>query len=324
MIGARRATLVRGLPVAFVLVVLGALALTFDGGAEPARARPTVSRAGFPRDVALPDGTTLHLDAPPVAVLPAASGSVDLVAALLPPARVVALPGPALLWSVLQDDEHAWPDVPRFPRYLAEPILALRPDLVLAHDWQDAQTTARLREAGLPLVLLTDPRTWDEARAQLRLAGRLFGVEAAAERVIDETETRLATIVPPEPAPRALFFTHGGAGGWVAGAGTTNDEQARLAGVRNLAAEAGRSGHTSITLEDLITLDPGVFVVPGPSREGGLSTRAFLLAEPALATLAAVRGERIVEIDGWLYTTTSHHIVDGALQLAERLEALDR
>lgn len=311
----------------FVTGVLLALLLR-DGDAIPVEAAPpdaasASAAAGFPRRVAWPDGTVVELRSAPTAVVAAAGGSIDLLVALHTPERTAALPEPALAWSVLHEERGAWGHVPVFTRYLAEPILALRPDLVLVHDWQDMQTTSRLREAGVPVVVLTDPRTWDEARAQIRQVARLLGAEDRAEAVLRRYEDVLSRIEHPEPAPTALCVTHGGAGGWVAGAGTTNHEMLRLAGVRNLAAEVGRTGHGSLTFEELLHLDPEWLVVPA-SRESGLSTREVLLSEPALATLRAVRDHRIVEIDGWLYTTTSHHLVDGAAQLAERLLARAR
>ncbi len=281
---------------------------TSPGGRSPDGAAVTDR---FPRDVALPGGDVLHLDAPPRAVLPAASGGVDLLCALLPPERLAGLPTQAERYSGVRDPDSPYLARPRFAVYEAERVLALRPDLVLAHAWQSPDTTARLRETGVPVVLLPDPSDWAGVEELLGLVGRLTGTDEAAAALVGSCRARLdaiAEVAARRPEWTALAYSHGGMGGTVAGAGTTNDEILRLAGLRNVAP---RPGHGPLTFEELLVLDPDVIVVGGPAdaQDAG-GTERVLRGEPALAGLRAVAEDRLVVLDSWLYTTLSHHLLD--------------
>ena len=254
------------------------------------------------------------------AVLPASAGAVDLVARLLPPERVCAMPAQALRYSGLRDASNPHLALPTFAVYESERVLDHKPDLVLAHGWQKLDTTSRLREAGIPVVVLHDAVDWQEIRAQILEVGRLLDVEPEAELLVagyDRRLTSLNTELTGQRRPTALCYTNGGAGGWVAGAGTTNDTALELAGLRNLAAESGRRGHVSITFEELLLLDPEIIVVGGEAdaqQPGG--TAELLRTAPALAELRAVREGGVLVLDSWLYTTTSHHVVDAAVEMA--------
>jgi ABC-type Fe3+-hydroxamate transport system substrate-binding protein len=104
------------------------------------------------------------------------------VTALIEPARVAGFPEQALEYSVLHDDDPRFAATPRFVAYLAEPVLALEPDLVLIDPWQAPETTARLRAAGVKVVALPEIRGWSEARSALELAARELHAEPKRPR----------------------------------------------------------------------------------------------------------------------------------------------
>ncbi len=312
------------LPLA-VLLLLSLLLLWTEGSEQGQQREPRGAardgsvQSGFPRDVPLPGGETLHLERAPQAVVAAASGSVDLVCALIPPERVAGIPGSSERYSGLRDADSPYLARPRFQQYEAERLLQLRPDLVLAYPWQSADTTARLREAGVVVVLLPDPTDWPSLQVQVRSLGLLLGAEQAAsdllERCTEQVE-RLEQAATGRPEWTAVAYSNGGAGGYAAGSGTTNDEILRLAGFRNIAP---RAGHTALTFEELLVLDPDALLVGGQAEAqhaGG--TAGLLRTEPALASLRAVVEDRIIVLDSWLYTTLSHHLLDAAERVLEQ------
>jgi ABC-type Fe3+-hydroxamate transport system substrate-binding protein len=260
-----------------------------------------------------------RLDGAPQAILPAAAGSVDLACALVPPERIAALPEAALRYSGLRDPESPYLARPRFDLYEAERILKAAPDLVLAHPWQNPDTTERLREAGVDVLVLPDPKNWPGVAEQIHQLGVRLGAEAAASDLLERCEVQLAGIREEASARKpltVLAYNHGGTGGLVAGAGTTHDEVFRLAGLRNLAP---RPGHAAMSFEELLMLDPDVLVISQSglqSARGG--TLSVLRSEPALAGLGAVVDDQIVVLDAWLYTTLSHHILDAAEEVLQQ------
>jgi iron complex transport system substrate-binding protein len=291
------------------------------------RSEPPTSSARDVRRHALPDGGELVLAGSPQHIVPAAAGSVDLLCELVPPERIAALPDQALRYSGLRDPGDPHLARPRFDAYEAEPLLAAEPDLVIAHGWQRGETTARLREAGVPVLVLGDPTSWAETRDVITLLGRILDAEDAAADLVARYDERVDALAARRALrgarPTALAYSNGGAGGWVAGADTTCHEFMELAGLDNLAARDGQTGHRTITYEELLLLDPDVFVVSGAAdaqSPGG--TAALLRNEPALASLRAVAADRILVLEPWLYTSVSQHVVDAAEQLADSLDAL--
>jgi ABC-type Fe3+-hydroxamate transport system substrate-binding protein len=298
--------------------------------AAPERAASTGQSAaamlagGFPREVQAPDGTQLRLAAPPQRVVAGASGVGDILCELLPPERLAGLPDQMRDYSSHRAPDDPWLARPSFHVFAAEPVLALRPDLVVADHWQPAETSARLREAGLPVLVIDDLERLEDVRAAVGLLGRALGEETRAEQLLaamDERIARLAAGAGARRGLRALAYTNGGTGGWAAAQGTSADEWIGLAGLTN--ALASREGHVRFSFEELLTLDPDVLVVCGadnPDERGG--TEALVRDEPLLAGLRARRRGLIVTLPSWLFSTNSHNIVTAAEELAQRLDAL--
>jgi ABC-type Fe3+-hydroxamate transport system substrate-binding protein len=121
-----------------------------------------------------------------------------------------------------------------------------------------------------------------------------------------------------------MTYTNLGAGGWTSGARTTGDVLIALAGLGNAAAKAGLVGDAPADGERLLALAPDVFVVGQPDRsEHAPPSAEFLLAEPALARLEAVRARRIVTLPPALFTSASPELLRGAERLVEQLERLE-
>jgi iron complex transport system substrate-binding protein len=306
------------------------LALLLSGcGPSPAPGSPSSespaasASAGFPREVVAPDGVVLRLPSRPERVVGGTSGVGDILCELLPPERFAGLPTQMRDYSSHRSADDPWLARPSFNVYAAEPVLALGPDLVVADRWQPAETSIRLREAGLPVLVIDDLERLQDVRAAMRLLGRALGEEQRAEQVLaalDERLARLRESVGARGGLRALAYTNGGTGGWAAGGGTSADEWIVLAGLAN--AVADRDGHVRFSFEELLTLDPDVIVVCGadnPDERGG--TEALVTAEPLLAGLRARRRGLIVSMPSWLFSTNSHNIVTAAEELAQKLDA---
>jgi len=265
-------------------------------------------------------------------VIPTSASAVDFASALLEPERIVALPDQALEYSVLHTLPPSFVRTARFDVYLAEPILALGPNLVLADAFQAPETSQRLIQAGVEVLTLPVIGSWSDARAALLQLGERFGRAERARELCAELDARVASLEQRAPSagrPRAVVYSSFGGVGSTAGADTTIGDVLRLAGLDNAAALAGRSGHSDLSFEALIALDPDLIVVSAPLKAppsaqgdlGGASERV-LVAAPALAELRAVRERRIVALPAWLFATNSFEIVRAAELLSERVGSL--
>jgi iron complex transport system substrate-binding protein len=291
----------------------------------PARASgvPQVPRGGFPLRLHL-ENAELVLARPPARILATNAAWLDYVSALVGPERCAAVPAEAFGYSRLSGQEESpWGALPRLASFSGEHVLALAPDLVLAHRWQSAETLAAISAARVPVLVLDVPESWEAVLDTLELLGALLDEPGRAQELALELEARrtaLANRAARFAGQRGLCYTNLGAGGWVAGGRTTGDVLLTLAGLTNAAAVSGIVGDAPAEKERLFALAPDVIVVGRPDRsESAPPSAEFLLGDPALEALPAVRDRRIVALPPQLFTTASPELLRGAEVLVDEL-----
>ncbi len=261
---------------------------------------------------------------PPQRILPTNASALDYVYDIAGPERIVAIPATAAEFCAVPLDAERWGPGRTFDQFSAEVLLAFDPDLVVVSPWQDRSTLDRLREHGLAVLELASVRTLDDVRASLEAVGEATGEPARAREWIvsfDERVAHLRRDAARRGRVTGLVYTNYGSGGWVAGGGTTADLLLELAGIVNVAAERGFEGHNEVSIEELLTFDPDVIVISRPSDAYG-ATRANLESQEALAGLRALRSGAVIELEASLFSTASHHLLDGAEALAAALDRL--
>jgi iron complex transport system substrate-binding protein len=247
------------------------------------------------------------------------------------PEDLLALPEQVDSWSAQDFGHGGWEKLPRFARFVAEPLLVLQPGLVVTHDWQAGDTTKILKDRGIPVLTLGSGTSYADLRASIEKLGAGLKREDRARTALaalDARVTELAARRAPFAGVRVLVYTNDGAGGWASGARTTADTILALAGFANAAAGAGLEGHAEFGFERLLVLDPDLIVTGARARgETGSTTRSVIESTAALATLRARREQRFVVLPAELLSSDSQHIVDAAERLqveAARVLALPR
>ncbi|MFN0242142.1 MAG: ABC transporter substrate-binding protein [Planctomycetota bacterium] len=259
-------------------------------------------------------------------LLPTTAAAAEFLALLVPAERIVALPEQVDDFSSMDFRRDGFEKLPRFARYVAEPLIALRPDLVITHAWQAAETTHVLRQSGLDVLVLDSASSYDDVRATIAKLGERLGVVERARQVSSELDERIARVrvgAAARASWRALVYSNDGSGGWTAGANTTVHALLTMVGVRNAAAEAGLEGHVALDFERVVALAPDVFVVSRPGRgDGDIATIGVLESAGALANLPAIRERRVAVISSALLTADSPTLVDAAELLAREIDRL--
>lgn len=263
---------------------------------------------------------------PPQRIVCANTASTEFVCRLVSADRIAAFPEQVDAYSTLDLRSHGFEKVTRFPRYVAEAVLALKPDIVLTHEWQNAQTTSVLRGQGIDVVVLKSAQSYEDIRDTLVELGRRLQCEENAAKVVaglDERVAQLRAGASTRSMLRAMVYSNDGTGGSTAGAHTTVDTMIRLAGLKNASAEAGIVDHVPLDFERLITIDPDVLVVSAPARgEGGSATKAVVESTAALAGLKAVKSKWIVVLPAPLMSADSPPLIDGAELIAREVDRL--
>ena len=185
----------------------------------------------------------------------------------------------------------------------AEGILSLNPTLVIGRDdVRPPQVVQQLRMAGVTVLLLKEPRSFETAKQRLLTIGKAVNREKKANALakaldtdIKKLETKLAAR-KGEPKQKALFlYLRGTQTTLVLGTDTAPGAMFDIVGAENAAANI--KGNKPMTAEAVIAAQPDVYVLFTSSLEsiGGIDG---LLKLPGLAHTPAGRNRRVVTLDG--------------------------
>jgi iron complex transport system substrate-binding protein len=168
---------------------------------------------------------------------------------------------------------------------LAEEIIPLDPDLVVAGTFTTRTAVAMLKQTKLPVTEFGVAHNVDEVREQIRDMARLVGEPARGDLLVESLDRRLSAIdkITSAPRPTALVFNPNG---FTVGAGTLVDDIMRHAGLDNVAARMNLGNYSQIPLEIVIRSGVDVLIVSA-SRDGPPSLATEMLQHPVLSKLGA-------------------------------------
>lgn len=205
----------------------------------------------------------------------------ELLLRLADPSQIVSVSWLArdpLLSNVPQDAR-------RYPanRGLAEEVLGLEPDLVLAGRYTTPQTVALLRRLGLKVVEFDFPTSVDQSVDLVRRFGAVIGQEQRAAELSERMAKELAAFRAKETSaspPTALIYQPNG---YTAGAGSLMDSLLATAGLANMATSARHNGYGPLSLEAVARHAPDIVIIDQDSTAPSLARQ--ILEHPVLAAL---------------------------------------
>ncbi len=195
-----------------------------------------------------------------------------------------------------------------------EAVVALKPDLVLAHAVLNDTAILRLEKLGLT-VFAVNPRTLGEIARDIRTIGKITGRPRTAEKVASKLETtikRISASCAKRP-PRKVLVVIQSNPLWVAGPKTFVDEMIRLVHASNVAFDA-RLGFVTFSKELAIARNPDVIIV------GTKSDADYFLKSREWKVTNAVKNRRVYVIKSDLMTRAGPRLAEGLAELAKRLD----
>lgn len=194
---------------------------------------------------------------------------------------------------------------------LAEDILRLRPDLVLAGAFTTPVTVAMLRRLGLPVEIFPSANDMEGIRTNLHRMGKVLGRQPEAAAIVQRFDADLAALAatPGDGRSTAIYA----AGGYSSGANSLAGAILSEAGLRNVAVDLGLPQGGFRSLERLVLADPDI-VVTGP-RHPRASRAEEVLDHPALRAITAEEGARSLSDSDWICGTP--HVLRAIAQLKE-------
>jgi iron complex transport system substrate-binding protein len=190
----------------------------------------------------------------------------------------------------------------------AEAIVGLSPTVILTDTSigpKDAR--AQLRDAGIPIVVLSDERSLDTVDDLIASVAEALGIADAgaklSERVQGEISQTMADIATVAPASddkklRMLFLYARGSAGvyYIFGSDTGADSLIESVGGVDVADDIGWVGSKPMTAEALVQAAPDVILMmtDGLASVGGID--GLLTSIPAVAATPAGEKRRIVDM----------------------------
>ncbi|MDF3012987.1 MAG: hypothetical protein K0Q78_1191 [Cellvibrio sp.] len=197
---------------------------------------------------------------------------------------------------------------------LAEEIVPLKPDVILAGEFDAADAVILLQRLGNRVERLALPRKLGDINQQILQLGELVGATEKALLMTQKLSAQVAELQAANQSQQPSTAFWYSSNGVVIGEGTLEHELMQLAGLRNLAAERGMVGFNQLDLELLLSAKPQILIIE-ESDAGAFSLAREYLAHPALAHA----GFKIVRLPTGLSICAAAALGDVAVELKRAL-----
>lgn len=203
---------------------------------------------------------------------------------------------------------------------LAEEIIPLQPDLVLAGRYTTRMAVGMLRRVNAPVVELGLSRSVEDVKAQILQIADLVGHRDRGEAMVRAVDDRMAALgpSPSDRRPTALVLNPNG---FTSGAGSLIDDLLTRAGLDNVVRRLNLGNYSLVPLEVLVKSDVDVLIVSA-SGGAGMSLATQLLKHPIVEHLAASR--RVVRLPSRLWSCGGPEVVDVVTQLRRVVDEVGR
>lgn len=181
-----------------------------------------------------------------------------------------------------------------------EAVLSSGADFIYGIDWEfgsEGLSIDELAENGLT-VYQNKAKTIDEVYQEITDIGRIFEVEAQAEKFIEEQKDRLEAVAdtaPKEPV-KVLVYDSGDSGIFTASGSNYESRLIEAAGGINLFDDQTEKDWITVSSEEVLERQPEVILVHDYDQPALADKIAAIKADPALSQLEAVKNNRIVSM----------------------------
>ena len=182
----------------------------------------------------------------------------------------------------------------------AEEVLSMKPDVVIASDWTQAEKIQSMRDLGLKVVSVKSPETIQDAKDAVSQVAAAIGEPAKGKQLIGMMDKKLAEIrektgkIKPEQRKNIVLLSLMTAYG---GTGSAYNSACEEANVINGIAAAGLKNGQQLTKEMLIKINPDIMLMPVYNDRGNYDTQAFIdsyLKDPSLRTVKAIKEKQLI------------------------------
>lgn len=201
--------------------------------------------------------------------------------------------------------------------WMAEEVLALQPDLVIAQEYSATAAVDLLRRLGFRVVLVPLATDFEGMRQAIRIMADAVGDKPRGEAMIAAFDERLAAARPAGPErPRALAYD---VNSFAASGGSLVDAALEAAGFHNMARDVPLGPGGRMPLEEVVADAPDLIVLPD-TADALRSIVTDNLRHPAFASLVASHPHIELPMPQWLCATPK--IAEAVEELGAKRRAL--
>jgi iron complex transport system substrate-binding protein len=196
-------------------------------------------------------------------------------------------------------------------RGLAEEVIGLNPDLVLANAYSARPAIDFLKRQGIGVRDLAIPESFADMREQILGLADALGEREQGESLIADMDARLAAHTPVSAdRPKAVML---GPNGFATSYSPLLNEVFALAGLDNLAAGLGTPDRAGIPIERVLLAGVDILVIEESGRGPALADE--LLRHPAIVNLK--KRVTVVELPSRFWTCAGPQLADAVDVLAK-------
>ncbi|MFB7158356.1 ABC transporter substrate-binding protein [Lysinibacillus sp. NPDC056232] len=274
-----------------------------------------VDQATFPMTITDASGKEITLEAPPEKIVSLIPSNTEILFSLGLNDEIV---------GVTNNDDYP-PEAAKKEKvggmdYNIEQIIALSPDIVLAHASGMSYSKGaieQLEAAGVKVFVVADAKNFNETYTTIEQLGRATGKLEEAKKVVAtmkakvaEVETKLEGVKPKkvfvESTDEPEIYT--------AGKGTFMNEMLEMIHAENVAADT--NDWYQIDAEQIIAKNPDVIVVTYNYVPNILTK---IPQRPGFETITAVKNKAIVQVDENTTSRQGPRLADGFEELAKAI-----
>jgi iron complex transport system substrate-binding protein len=194
---------------------------------------------------------------------------------------------------------------------MAEELLPLKPDLVLATSYTPGSAVQLLKQQGVRVEEIDLPKTIDEMIVFTEKIGALLGKPEQGKQLSAELRARLDKVKTKQNKTLGTALVYA-PNGYTGGKNTLKDEILTTAGWKNLASELGMDGYGNLPLEALLSQPPDLLILDDSTRNTN-SLAQQLLNHPALRNLP---NHQTISLPTHLWLCATPKLIDAIEQLA--------
>lgn len=180
--------------------------------------------------------------------------------------------------------------------YAVEKIVYLHPDLVIAPEYTSRDVLDGLEHMGIPVVIISSPKTVQETIELVERLGYVVGAEEKAHSMTAKMQQDIEEVKALSADTKGQVVISMSSMEGFSGAGSLFDDMTRVMGLVNGPSHLGYAPRTAFTEERIIEMDPDVILIPVYDKSE-MAWQTLYRDNPGLQTVKAVQEHRVLPMD---------------------------